>query len=141
MNFQSGSSRALYSYESRPFNQLNTRLELRNSWQHADAVLGWAAQWLDRDTQRVHEVYGSLEYRAEDDRYGTALTGSIALDANGVDLPRLDTNAYLRLGSGIRLIGDIQDLFAAFRGSEGRIRWEPYLEKGFQAGLRLQFSL
>lgn len=141
MNFQSGSSRALYSYESRPFNELNTRLELRNSWQHADAVLGWAAKWLDRDTPRVHEVYGSLEYRAENDRYGTALTGSIALDANGVDLPRLDTNVYLRLGSGIRLIGDIEDLFAAFRGSEGRIRWEPYLEKGFQAGLRLQFTL
>ena len=134
-------SRALYSYEVRPRNQLQTQLELRNSWQNADAALGWSAQWMDTGHERAYTLYGSLEYRDGEARFGTAGTASVAFDSRGADIPKLDAQAFLRLGSGIRLIGDIQDLFTAFRGTDGRSMWEPYLERGFQAGLRLQFSL
>ena len=134
-------TRGLYSYETGPYKQLHTQLELRNSWQYADATLGWSAQWLDRETGRAYELYGSFEYRDRTDRFGTVGSAAISFDGTGVDIPRFDMQSYVQIGTDIRILGDIQDLFVAFRGTEGRSFWKPYLERGFQAGLRLQFSL
>jgi len=141
MDRWNNNSRALYSYEVRPRNQLHTLLELRNSWQNADAALGWSAQWMDTGHEHAYTLYGTLEYQDGEGRFGSSGTVSFAFDRNGTDIPILYIQAFLRLGGGIRLIGDVEDLFIAFRGTEGRSIWEPYLERGFQAGLRLQFSL
>lgn len=135
------SNRGLYSYEQRSYDLLNTRLELRNSWQRVDAGLGLASQWMDKKRGRSQELYGSLEYRDEGGRFGAAGTFAFPFDSQGIDTPILDMNAFIDFGGGIRLIVDVTDLFMAFQGTEGRIIWEPYLETGFQAGLRLQFTL
>ena len=108
------------------FQMLNTRLEVRNSWQSADLAIGWSSQWLGKD---------------ENDRFGTAGTLTMDFDYTGVDIPSIDLNAFMRLGGGIRLVAEVSDLLMAFQGSEGRVIWAPYISTGFQAGLRLQFTL
>ncbi|AEJ20240.1 hypothetical protein [Gracilinema caldarium] len=141
MNNANIDSRGLYSYEVRSLQQFNTHVEIRKYWQFTDALLGWASQWLDVDKTRAFELYGSVTYRDRENRFGVTGTAAIPFDYDGVDIPRLDVQSYIMIGKGIRLIGDLEDLFIAFKGKYGRSIWEPYLEQGFQARLRIQFSL
>lgn len=141
LDAQNTDSRGLYGYEQVSFQMLNTRLEVRNSWQSTDLAIGLSSQWLDKDKKRAQQLYGSLEYRDENDRFGTAGTLTMDFDYTGVDIPSIDLNAFMRLGGGIRLVAEVSDLLMAFQGSEGRVIWAPYISTGFQAGLRLQFTL
>lgn len=134
-------TRGLFIYETRSYNLFNTGIEARHTGQLINTALGLASQWLDKWDKRSQVLYASLEYHDTNNRFGAAGNTRFAFDAAGIDIPVLDMSAYLRLGNGIRLNAEAQDIFMAFRGPQGRMIWDPYLETGFQAGLRLQFTL
>jgi hypothetical protein len=141
MNHANTDSRGLYRYEVQSYKQFNTRAEIRRYWQFSDVAFGWASQWLDVDKTRAFELYGAFTYRDRENRFGLTGTAAFPFDRTGADIPILNIESSIMVGKGIQLICDIQDILIAYKGTEGRSLWEPYLEQGFQAGLRIQFSL
>lgn len=137
-----GSSRALYLYGSESYRTLDSSVELLGRMGQASLSLGWAASWLDLPVMgTAHRLRAAAEYRELRERYGASVGLVLPLDGGEFDLPKVDAGAFLRLSQGIRLIAEVYDTAAAFRYSEGRVFLEPYLATGFQAGLRVQFSL
>ncbi len=134
-------TRGLFSYETRSYQLFNTSVEARHRGQLVNAAVGWSSQWLDKEEKRAQALSVSLEYHDANNRFGAAGNTKVAFDTGGIDIPTLDLSAYLHLGNGIRLNAEAQDILMAFRGTQGRMIWDPYLETGFQAGLRLQFTL
>lgn len=134
--------RFLFGYVLEDYEILDTRISLRKRMGPANASLGWQASWMDvHENVARHILSGELEYQEERGRFGAALSCSSGLDEDGLAMPVIDSNAFIRVASGVRIIAELNDISAAFKGQDGRSLWKPYLSEGFQAGLRLQFSL
>ncbi len=65
----------------------------------------------------------------------------MGLGEDGFDVPVVDAGGFVSLTPELRFIAEFRDIVFAFRGTEGRIRWAPFLSEGFQASARLQISL
>jgi hypothetical protein len=136
-----GSSRMLYSYTSEMYRSLESRVSLRKRFGQGLIGLGWNADWFDLPTaEKPHRFFAELEYRELQERYGGSLMIAAASDGVGLDTPKIDAQAFLRFGSGLRLIAEFFDIAMAFKGTEGRVRYRPYVADGFQASLGMQFS-
>jgi len=134
--------RALFAYTFEPYRTFAGTLALRRRWGSTELRLSWRSDWLDAPVYGKNQsLNAGIEYRDQRERYGMEVAGSVGLDQDGFALPVLDANAFLRLGSGARLLAEFLDIAAAFEGDAGREFLGPYQAQGFQAGLRLQFSL
>jgi hypothetical protein len=141
--------RGLFAYASRAYHSLASGLSLR--WRPGSAgsraggaVIGlaWTADWLDAPVSgSPQNLAVDLEYREPDEAYGGTLSAKFGFAAAGFDLPYINLDAFVRLSREIRLVGEFRDIAAAFKQSEGRVRFESYLAGGFQASAKLQISL
>jgi hypothetical protein len=134
--------RALFAYTFEAYQTFAGTLALRRRWGSTELRLSWRSDWLDAPVYGKNQTLNAgIEYRDQRERSGMEVAGSVGLDQDGFALPVLDANAFLRLGSGARLLAEFLDIAAAFEGDAGREFLGPYQAQGFQAGLRLQFSL
>ncbi len=134
--------RALFAYSFEAYRTLAGTVALRRRFGSTELRLSWRSDWLDAPVYGAPQTLSAgIEYRDQRERYGLELAGSAGFDPEGFEFPRLDIHAFLRLGSGARLLAEILDIAAATQGDDGREFLGPYRDQGFQAGLRLQFSL
>ncbi len=135
-------TRSLYAYNFEAYQTLTGSVALGKRFGATAIRIAWRSDWLDAPVYGERQsLSAGIEYRDWRERYGADLTGSVGFDQDGWALPVVDANAFLRLGSGARLRAEVLDLAAAFAGDTGRELWDPYTAQGFQASLRLQFSL
>jgi hypothetical protein len=136
------STRYLYSYGIQAFTSLLSTVSLRQRIQSVNLSVTWNAQWLDPPVVgKRQKISGEIEYRERMERYGAALSVTLPFDEGGIDIPVINLNGFGRVSSGIRVIGELEDLAMAAKGKEGRSLWGPYVGTGFTAALKVQFSL
>ncbi len=137
-----GSTRGLYTYTFESYQSLISDISLRKWFGPVFLSAGWSAEWLDPPVLlKRHLIYSALEYRDQKERFGATLGFSFSLDETGMDIPWVDVTGFFRITQGIRVIAEFLDIGAAFADTDGRVLWEPYLSTGFQASIKLQFSL
>jgi hypothetical protein len=135
-------TRGLYTYLIEPYDSLASTLSLRWVAGGASAGLSWIADWMDAPLMGERQQFkAELEYRERSESFGGAVSAAAGFGADGFDVPMVDATGFVSLTPELRLIADFRDIVLAFRGMEGRIRWEPFLSEGFQASVRIQISL
>jgi hypothetical protein len=135
-------TRGLYTYLVEPYDSLASTLSLRWVAGAASAGLSWIADWMDAPLLGERQQFkAEMEYRERAESFGGAVSASVGFGADGFDVPMVDATGFVSLTPELRLIADFRDIVLAFRGMEGRIRWEPFLSEGFQASVRIQISL
>lgn len=138
----SASSRYLYSYGIQAFTSLFSTVSLRQRIKLVNLSVTWNSQWLDPPVVgKRQKVSGEIEYREQMERYGAALSVALPFDEGGIDIPVINLNGFARASQGIRVIGELEDLAMAAKGTMGRSLWGPYVGTGFTAALKVQFSL
>jgi hypothetical protein len=89
----------------------------------------------------MYKLYSSIEYNEPENMHGCSLNFFTDFDEKSISIPILDATGYINFSKGFRLIGEVQDLFIAFQGENGRKVFTPYLQEGFKAGIQFQFTL
>ena len=144
-----GSTRALYAYAVEEYEPFTTPASVRKRFGAPGAAaaltiigFGWAADWLDEPVLgEAQRLTADLEFRGKNEAYGGSIDSSVGFSADGFELPVVDLGGFIRFNRTVRFLLDFSDIAAAFGGSDGREKYDPYLSAGFRADARIQISL
>jgi hypothetical protein len=116
---------------------LNTTLLAEYSYKLLTAAVGWRSQWLDHNWMTAsQQIIGRIALSPESARWGASLEAAVGIASAAI--PEISLSGFAGVTEKVSIHAEFLDIGTLFTPN-GRIRAAPYINRGFQGIVKLQF--
>lgn len=134
----SNQTAAIYSYELKNLQQLNSQISLSYHYKIFSVTGGWNVFWMDLPAMEdACQLVLDLNFQSQNSSWGADLKTIYSLDSDDKD-PIINFEAFARLTSALRAVISVEDSLKLIKG-QTRLYAGNYITRGGRASLLLKF--